>query len=255
MRFCRFLSRLLGITTGISAVAGSLFKCSRTSGPLILGRPLGCEEYQDLRRHSRASVQHDILPPAGARWEKALVPLVQTGHQNGSQKRNAGPAPGPFGTINRGQGRSPGTKKKNTQDGVSDHMTTLANVEMPLVEPGPIQTKEVMQQGIENPAGVIRREQSARFNGNHNQPQDRGNPCLQNIVPVGVQAVRGPVLLNRIVGSLAGDHDIVHMALAQACAADADKSRLLQQLGDGRATAIAHARFQAAHHLVHDHRD
>ena len=37
-----------------------------------------------------------------------------------------------------------------------------------------------------------------------------------------------PTLLDRIIRSLAGDHDIVHMALAQAGAADTYEARFLQ---------------------------
>src|ERR1700693_4019639 len=45
-----------------------------------------------------------------------------------------------------------------------------------------------MQQRIENAAGVLGREHGAGFNGNKDQPEDRGNPGLQKIALVGVQA-------------------------------------------------------------------
>src|SRR3981081_945015 len=53
-------------------------------------------------------------------------------------------------------------------------------------------------------------------------------------------------LLDRIVGSLASDHDVVHVTLAQARSADAHEARLLQQFGDRGATAVAHPGFQSA---------
>src|SRR5258708_30410766 len=57
-------------------------------------------------------------------------------------------------------------------------------------------------------------------------------------------------LLDRIVGSLASDHDVVHVTLAQARSTDAHEACLLQQFGDCGTTAVAHARFQSAAPLV-----
>lgn len=44
-----------------------------------------------------------------------------------------------------------------------------------------------MQQGVENSARVVGGEQRAGFNGNDNEPENRGDPRLQKIVPVAVQ--------------------------------------------------------------------
>src|SRR5580658_5521385 len=52
-----------------------------------------------------------------------------------------------------------------------------------------------------------------------------------------------------VVGRLAGDDDVVDVTLAQAGRGDADKLRLLLQLGDGAASYIAHAGTQAADEL------
>src|SRR5271167_3351316 len=53
-------------------------------------------------------------------------------------------------------------------------------------------------------------------------------------------------LLDTIVGGLAGDHDVVDVAFTQASPADANKPRLLLQLGDGGAADISHAALDAA---------
>ena len=50
-----------------------------------------------------------------------------------------------------------------------------------------------------------------------------------------------PRLFDRIIRRLAGDHDVVHVALAQAGSADAHEARLLLQLGNRGAAAVAHA--------------
>src|SRR5450631_1687784 len=62
-------------------------------------------------------------------------------------------------------------------------------------------------------------------------------------------------LFNRIVRSLAGDHHVVDVALAEAGAADAHEASLLQQFWNGGASAITHAGLQSADHLMDDHRD
>jgi hypothetical protein len=88
----------------------------------------------------------------------------------------------------------------------------------------PIKAEKKVQQRIQNPAGVMRREPRRRFNGNHDQPENRGDPRLNKIVPVGVQS---RALLNGIVGSLAGDHHIVYVALAKPGVANADEASFL----------------------------
>jgi hypothetical protein len=125
-----------------------------------------------------------------------------------------------------------------------------------MVETRPVQAEQEMQDGVENPAGVVGGEQGAGFNSNDDQPEGGGDPCFQNIVLCGTQAGKprpgfaGPdsrepalslpkgrlspqkqdsrTLLNRIVRGLAGDHYVVDVAFAQARAADGDEERLLQ---------------------------
>jgi hypothetical protein len=154
-------------------------------------------------------------------------------------------------------------------------MPTLPNVEVPVLELKMVNAENKMQQGIEKAAGVVRREIGGRLNGNDDQPQNGGDPGLEHMVTIGAQAGRQPipppfaenakdglpnvvltprlqavsfplakpVLLDRIVRSLTGNHHIVHMALAESSAADAHEARLLQQLWNRGATAVAHARL------------
>src|SRR5438876_6904348 len=61
-------------------------------------------------------------------------------------------------------------------------------------------------------------------------------------------------LLQVIVRRLAGDDDVVNVALAQAGAADADKARLLLQFGNAGAADVTHPRAQAADELLRHHR-
>ena len=66
---------------------------------------------------------------------------------------------------------------------------------------------------------------------------------------------RTPTLFDGIVRGLAGDHDVVDVALAEAGAADAHEPCFLQEFGNRAAAAVAHTRFQSAYHLMNDHCD
>jgi len=166
------------------------------------------------------------------------VPLVEAGHKRGSEERDGGPAQRPLRPADCWQRGSPGAKQQDTHDGIAYDVACFSNIEMPLLKMIPAETKEKMQQGIENPAGVIRGEECCGFNRDDNEPKNRGDPGFQKMVPVGVQSSR---LLDAIIGSLARDHYVVDMALAKSRTADAHEARLLQKLGDGCAAAITHA--------------
>ena len=103
-------------------------------------------------------------------------------------------------------------------------MATFSNEEVPLLKLCPVETEKKMQKGIQDAAGVARRQHRRRFNGNDDEPQDRGDPCLDNVVSIGVQLCG---LLDAIVGGLASDHDIVNVTLTQPCHANADEAGFL----------------------------
>src|ERR1700731_1023013 len=60
--------------------------------------------------------------------------------------------------------------------------------------------------------------------------------------------------LGRVVRSFASNHNVVHVTLAQAGSTDAYEPSLLLQISNCLASAISHARFQPADHLMNDHR-
>src|SRR4029077_625816 len=70
----------------------------------------------------------------------------------------------------------------------------------------------------------------------------------------GTQSNRPRPSLCRVIRSFARDHDVVHVAFAQAGGADAHESRLLLQFSHRLASAITHARPKPAYHLVDNHR-
>ena len=142
-------------------------------------------------------------------------------------------------------------------------MSTFADEEVPVFKVLPVHTEKVMQQRIQNATGVAGREHGGGFNGDHDEPQDRGDPRFEKIAAVRVQAGAPPPgcagpdsrgrlspnkhkldeveLLDGIVGSLAGDHDVVDVTLAESGAADAHKARFVQEFSDGGTAAVTHA--------------
>ena len=192
-----------------------------------------------LRSQTGASVENYILPASSSGWKEALVPFVETGDENGSKNCDRCPTRRPLRVVHRRQRRAPGAEEQNAQDGVADDVAGFADEEVPNFEMIPVHAKQKMQQRIENPAGVVRRKQGAGLDGDKNEPEDRGDPGLQNVVAIGVQA---HTLLDAIIGGLAGDHYIVDVALAESGAADAYEACFMQEFGDSGASAVAHAR-------------
>ena len=159
-------------------------------------------------------------------------------------------------------------------------MSAFAKEKVYGLELFPIDAEQIMQQGKKEAAGVVGGKIRGRLNANYDQPQDGGDPGFEDLVAIGGQTREGPAvpefppfaknakdgaptfssppsrltrLFDGIVGGLAGDHDVVDVAFAQAGAADADEARFLQQFWNRRAATVAHAGFQSADHLVDDH--
>jgi len=180
------------------------------------------------------------------------VPFVQAGDQDGSQHRESRPAKSPSGAIDVRQSFAPGAEQQNAQHSIAEDVPALADVEVQMLEVPVVHPKQEMQQRIKHAAGVVGRGEVRRFNGDDDQPQDCGDPGLQNPVAVGAQAGvesvvgKSPLLakdarkgasgfekearrflFDGIVGSLASDHDVMDVAFAQAGPTDAHEARLL----------------------------
>jgi hypothetical protein len=177
------------------------------------------------------------------------VPFVETGYDCSPKNRDGGPARRPLHIGHGRQSGAPGAEKQDAQNAVADDVAALANVKVPIFKALPVQAEEEMQQRIENATSIVRRKQGTGLDGDHDKPEDRSDPRLQEVVPIGVQAGVPPPscaqpspqkLLDAIVGSLAGDHDVVNVALAQPGAADPHKASFLQQFSNGGAAAVAH---------------
>ena len=108
---------------------------------------------------------------------------------------------------------------------------------------GLVYAEEEMKNRVQDVAGVLAGEVGRGFNTNNDQPENGGDPRFNKVLLVGAQDRResysppfaksakdrahGIRLFDGIVGGFAGDHDIVHMALAQASTANANETRLL----------------------------
>ena len=140
-------------------------------------RPRVPEEQQDLDADAGARVEDDVPHAAGARRQKALVPLVETGHQRGPQHCDIPPAEGPLGISEGGQGFSPRAEQKNAEQAVAEDVSALAHVEVPVLEVLRIDMpNRKCSSGIEKAAGVVGGEICGRFDRDDDQPQDCGDP-------------------------------------------------------------------------------
>ncbi len=211
---------------------------------------------KNLRRDSGTGVEDYILPSAGAGWNETLVPLIQAGYERSHEDRDAAPSHRPQTIPACRKSLAPGAKCQDAKDGVADDVSAFANVEVPFVKMFPVEAEEIMKQWVKNAAGIAGRKQGGRFNGDDDQPKERGDPCFQKIVAAGVQA-REPrpgwarrdsrrrlsqhKLFDGIIGGLSGDHDIVNVTLAKSGSADAHEAGFLQEFADGGAAAVSHA--------------
>ena len=121
------------------------------------------------------------------------MPLVEAGHECGSEHGNIRPAPRPFRIAECGQGLTPRAKKKDAQQAIAEDVASFAKQEVQGLEMLQVHAEQKMQQGIEDTARVVGGEERARLNGNDDQPQDCGGPGLEKMVTVGAQARSGPV--------------------------------------------------------------
>ena len=93
-----------------------------------------------------------------------------------------GPPKSPFGLPGAGRVSRQARNSRMLSKAVAEDMAGLAQQEVPGFKAGVIDTKQEVQQRIENLAGVVRREIRARFDGDDDQPQDSGDPRFQNMV-------------------------------------------------------------------------
>src|SRR5581483_10973434 len=128
--------------------------------------PSSTHEQQHLRADSSTGIEYYVLPASRAGGQIALMPFVETGDEQGSKHRDPRPAQRPVRISALGQRVPPGAKQKNAEHGVSDNMPALANVVMPYLEPGVIDSEQEMQQRIEEAAGVMRGKIGRRLDHN-----------------------------------------------------------------------------------------
>jgi hypothetical protein len=205
------------------------------------------------------------------------MPLIQTGNHGGPDDRDRCPTPAGFSRSKAWKCLAECAEQKNAQQSVAEDMSAFADEVVPGFEVCVVEAEQKVQERKQYAAGMRGRTQT-RLEGDDDQPQDRGDPCLENLVTIGAQVgwqsmfppfaknakdgapslVRCPpcrqkrdkgeatalivvrALFDRIIRRLTGDHDIVDMTFAQAGPADADEARFLQKFGDRCAPTIAH---------------
>src|SRR5579864_4891384 len=122
---------------------------------------------------------------------------------------------------------------------------------MPCQEAERVQPEQEMKKRVKQPASILSREHGRRLDGDDSEPHYRGEPCSPDArsgCSGSAQRASAPTvaataarLFERIIGSLARDDDVVHVALAETRPADSHKTRFLLQFRNRRASAVAHA--------------
>lgn len=101
--------------------------------------------------------------------------------------------------------------------------------------------EDFRQQQVQHAAGVLRREIIAGLKGDENDPDNRWPPGTPKRIFRTRRSQSALPLLDRIIGSFARDHHIMHVTLTKPRRTDAHELSLLLQLCDSLASAIAHA--------------
>jgi len=117
---------------------------------------------------------------AGARRQKALVPLIEAGHESSHRQRDSSPYEGPARIVLHRNGSPPGTKKQDAQDGITNNVACFSDQEMPSQESDRVQTEKEVENRIQDPAGVLRGKRSGGFNRDYSQPDDGWYPSFPN---------------------------------------------------------------------------
>ena len=66
-------------------------------------------------------------------------------------------------------------------------MASLPKQVVPWLEVSRVDAKEEMKNWVQDVAGVLSGKVRSRFNGDNDQPEDGGDPCLKKVLPGGVQ--------------------------------------------------------------------
>src|SRR5437879_1422174 len=93
---------------------------------------------------------------AGARRQKALVPLIEAGHERSHRQRDSSPYDGPARIVPHRNASPPGTKKQDAQDGITNNVACFSDQEMPSQESDRLQTEKEVENRIQEPAEVTR---------------------------------------------------------------------------------------------------
>jgi hypothetical protein len=150
--------------------------------------PSPAHKKKHLSCNARGSVQDNVLPAPGPRWQIVLVPLIQARDDACREHRNIAPAQRPSGICRRRQSISPRPEQQNAKQSVAEHMPAFSDVVVPGLKCRMVDLEYEMKQWVQKLAGVIGREISGRFDRNHDQPQGRGNPGFDEMLLVRAQA-------------------------------------------------------------------
>ena len=184
------------------------------------------------------------------------MPFIEAGNQGGHEERNSCPLHRPARRTGERQRDPPGAKQQDAKAEVAYEVADLAYVVIPQDEADRINASEEVKYGIKDAAGIRSGKKVGGLDRNQPQPQNCRSPFFQKLFLSGIQTrvfqrcasqwatgmflsnaaqsswlrlglISGSPLFHGIVGRFPSDHDIVHMALAQPCHANADETSFL----------------------------
>lgn len=117
------------------------------------------------------------------------MPFVEAGNQQSAEHCKRSPPKAPPARCHR-QSLSPGAKKEEAQQRVTDHMAGFAEQVMPRLKLSRPHTEQEMKNRVKDVASVLSGEVGGGFNGDDDQPQNGGDPDFQEFALMGVQDSR-----------------------------------------------------------------
>ena len=143
-------------------------------------------EHDYLCNKRSGGIENHVVESASTRGEKALMPLIQTGNQRRAEQSDRCPLQAPWSAEPR-KSSTPGAEKQDAHYGVTNNVPGLSEHVVPESDSGHLHSEEKMKNRIENPGRMSARAQVCGFKRNNCNPDNRGQPNLEDSFARGSQ--------------------------------------------------------------------
>ena len=150
--------------------------------------PADNKKQRELGRDSGARIQNHVVDGARSARQIALMPFIEARDERCSEHRYVTPAECPSRIGWDRKRFAPCPEKKNAEETIAEYMSGLADENVVRLKARVVDPEQKMKKRIEKAAGVLRGQIGRRLDGDDDKPEDQGDPCLNEMVPVAVQA-------------------------------------------------------------------